>query len=223
MASENRLLAMICRRLKSATKGFKVTEWQIEKLSNMGGLNRDAVAEISKTSKKANVLLGKVLSEVAKKSLSIDGVDTKETQGVLQTIQALQTQAKSHLNIVNTTMLAGVQNQYGNIIQRLDAERNVILNDATMDLVTGQKTFTEAVGYAVRDLADAGINAFVDKAGREWSPEGMYQWTCGLHLHRPQERLSKHKAGTMGWMLYSFPHTQGQDPSANRTKEDAIP
>ena len=172
MASENRLLAMICKRLKSATKGFKVTEWQIEKLSNMGGLNRDAVAEIAKTSKKANVLLGKVLSEVAKKSLSIDGVDTKETQGVLQTIQALQTQAKSRLNIVNTTMLAGVQNQYGDIIQRLDAERNVILNDATMDLVTGQKTFTEAVGYAVRDLADAGINAFVDKAGREWSPEG---------------------------------------------------
>lgn len=172
MASENRLLAMICKRLKSATKGFKVTEWQIEKLSNMGGLNRDAVTEIAKTSKKANVLLGKVLSEVAKKSLSIDGVDTKETQGVLQTIQALQTQAKSHLNIVNTTMLAGVQDQYGNIVSVLDNERNIILNDATMDLVTSQKTFTEAVGHAVKGLADAGINAFVDKAGREWSPEG---------------------------------------------------
>ena len=75
--------------------------------------------------------MGKVLSEVAKKSLSIDGVDTKETQGVLQTIQALQTQAKSHLNIVNTTMLAGVQDQYGNIVAVLDNERNIILNDAT--------------------------------------------------------------------------------------------
>ena len=171
MASENRLLAMICKRLKSGTKGFKVTEWQIEKLSNMGGLNREAVAEIAKTSKKANVLLGKVLSEVAKKSLLKDGVDAKETQGVLQTIQGMQAQAKSHLNIVNTTMLAGVQNQYGEIVQRLDVERNIILNDATMDLVTSQKTFTEAVGYAVRDLADAGINAYVDKAGREWSPE----------------------------------------------------
>lgn len=171
MASEDRLLSMIVKRLKNATGGFKVTEWKIEKLSNMGGLSRDAVAEIAKTSKKAQKMLSKVLSDVAKKSLSVDGVDTKETQGVLQTIKAMQAQAVNHLNIVNTTMLSGTLDAYGKMVAVLDNERNIILNEATIDLVTGQDSFSRIVGDTVRRLSDAGINAYVDKAGRQWSPE----------------------------------------------------
>lgn len=172
MASENRLLAIIVKRLKSATGNFDIEKWDIKKLSDMGGLNRDAVKEIASTSKKAKKLLGSVLHEVAKKSLSVDGVDSEETQGVLQTIQALQAQAESHLNIVNTTMLAGTQDNFGEIVARLDNERNIILNNSAMDLVTGQVSFRDAVATSVRQLSEAGINAYVDKAGRSWSPEG---------------------------------------------------
>lgn len=172
MASENRLLAMIVKRLKSATGNFDLEKWDIKKLSDMGGLNRQAYNEIAKTSKKAKKLLGEVLQEVAKRSLELDGVDATETQGVLQTIKALQAQASSHLNVVNTTMLAGVQDRFGEIVARLDNERNAILNDSAIDLVTGQVSFRDAVASSVRQLSDAGINAYVDKAGRSWSPEG---------------------------------------------------
>lgn len=172
MASENRLLAMIVKRLKSATGNFDLEKWDIKKLSDMGGLNRQAYKEIAKTSKKAKKLLGEVLHEVAKRSLELDGVDATETQGVLQTIKALQAQASSHLNVVNTTMLAGVQDRFGEIVARLDNERNAILNDSAIDLVTGQVSFRDAVASSVRQLSDAGINAYVDKAGRSWSPEG---------------------------------------------------
>lgn len=171
MASEDRLLALIIKRVKSGTDGFKVTEWDIKKLSDMGGLTRDAVKEIAKTSKKAQKMLASVLHEVAKKSLSADGVDNIETQGVLQTIQAMQAQATSHLNIVNTTMLAGTQDSFGSIVARLDNERNIILNDATVDLVTGQRSFQSVVSQAIKELGDDGINAYTDKAGRNWTPE----------------------------------------------------
>lgn len=172
MASENRLLAMIVKRLKSATGNFDLEKWDIKKLSDMGGLNRQAYNEIAKTSKRAKKLLGEVLHEVAKRSLELDGVDATETQGVLQAIKGLQTQASNHLNLVNTTMLAGVQDSFGNMVAYLDNERNAILNDATIDLVTGQVSFRDAVATSVKRLADAGINAYVDKAGRSWSPEG---------------------------------------------------
>ena len=172
MASENRLLAMIVKRLKSATGNFDLEKWDIKKLSDMGGLNRQAYNEIAKTSKRAKKLLGEVLHEVAKRSLELDGVDATETRGVLQTIKALQAQASSHLNVVNTTMLAGVQDRFGEIVARLDNERNAILNDSAIDLVTGQVSFRDAVASSVRQLSDAGINAYVDKAGRSWSPEG---------------------------------------------------
>lgn len=172
MASENRLLAMIVKRLKSATGNFDIEKWNIKKLSDLGGLNRQAYNEIAKTSKKAKKLLGEVLHEVAKRSLEMDGVDATETQGVLQAVKGLQAQANNHLNIVNTTMLAGVQDSFGNMVAYLDNERNAILNDSAMDLVTGQVSFRDAVATSVRRLSDAGINAYVDKSGRSWSPEG---------------------------------------------------
>lgn len=171
MACENRLLLKIVTRLKTATDTFALDEWNIKKLSDMGGISRDAYREIAKTSVQAKKLLNKVLSEVANKSLSMDGIDTEETQGVLQTIKAMQAQAENHLNLVNTTMLVGTQDAYGEIVAVLDNERNIILNNATIDLVTGQETFQNAVAHAVKELSDAGINAYVDKAGREWSPE----------------------------------------------------
>lgn len=171
MACEDRLLQKIVARLKSATDTFAIDTWNVKKLSDMGGLSRDAVREIARTSKKAQKLLGEVLHEVARRSLSADGVDAVETQGVLQTIQALQAQAVNHLNIVNTTMLAGTQDSFGTLVARLDNERNIILNNATMDLVTGQSTFQEAVGHAIKELSETGINAYVDKAGKNWSPE----------------------------------------------------
>lgn len=171
MASENRLLAKIVRRLKAGTGGFVLDEWNIRKLSDMGGLSKEAVSEISKTSKKAKTLLNKVLHEVAEKSLSVDGVDTTETQGVLQTIQALQAQAENHLNLVNTNMLVGTQDKFSTMVAVLDNERNIILNDATIDLVTGQQSYHQIVAQTIRRLGKEGINAYVDKAGRQWSPE----------------------------------------------------
>lgn len=171
MASENRLLAKIVRRLKAGTGGFVLDEWNIRKLSDMGGLSKEAVAEISKTSKKAKTLLTKVLHEVAEKSLSVDGVDTNETQGVLQTIKALQAQAENHLNLVNTNMLVGTQDKFSTMVAVLDNERNIILNDATIDLVTGQQSYHQIVAQTIRRLGEEGINAYVDKAGRQWSPE----------------------------------------------------
>jgi hypothetical protein len=68
-------------------------------------------------------------------------------------------------------MLAGTQDSFGTLVAVLDNERNIILNNATIDLVTGQKSFRETVARAIRDLSDSGINAYVDKAGRSWSPE----------------------------------------------------
>lgn len=171
MASEDRLLALIIKRLKSGTGNFDVMEWDIKKLSDMGGLTREAVKEIAKTSKQAKKLLESVLTEVAKKSLSVDGVDAEVTTGVTQTIKAMEAQASSHLNIVNTTMLAGTQDSFGTIVARLDNERNIILNNATVDLVTGQKSFQSVVSQAIKELGEAGINAYTDKAGRNWTPE----------------------------------------------------
>ena len=171
MDCEERLLSKIVQRLKTATDTFAVDTWNIKKLSDMGGLSRDAVNEIARTSKKARKVLGEVLAEVAKKSLSADGVDTEETAGVLQAIRAMQAQAENHLNLVNTNMLVGTQDAYSGVVARMDVERNAILNNATLDLVTEQTTFQQSVATAIKQMGEAGISAYVDSAGKSWTPE----------------------------------------------------
>ena len=47
MACENRLLLKIVTRLKTATDTFSIDEWNIKKLSDMGGISRDAYIEIA--------------------------------------------------------------------------------------------------------------------------------------------------------------------------------
>ena len=171
MASENRLLAMIVKELKTATNSFDVDTWKVQKLSNMGGLSQKAIKEISKTSKKAKQLLAETLDKISQKALETNGVDATETVGVRQAIKAMQAQANNHLNIVNTNMIVGTQDSFGELVARLDNERTMILNDATVDLVTGQVAYREAVAQSIKELGAVGINAYVDKAGRQWTPE----------------------------------------------------
>ena len=169
---ENRLLSQIIKQAKKgADFSGKKLEWDMRKLNDLGGLTKGAVKTIAQTSKQANVLLNRILLEVAKKAIAESGY-TEPSQGVFRVVQALQSQAKSTLNIVNTTMLAGTQDSFGELVAVLNNERNKILNQSAVDLVTGTKTFQQNVAHTIKELSDNGINAFRDKAGRDWSPEG---------------------------------------------------
>ena len=168
MTCENRLLKSIIRRAK---RGADLTgerlEWDLNKLRDMGGLTKGAIEEISRTSKKAREQLPKILLQIAKES-----IEGEASAGVFRVVQALQEQAVSDLNVVNTTMLAGVQDVFGNFINMLEHERNKALGNATMELMLGRSTFQESVGHAIKEMARNGVTAFQDKAGRNWSPEG---------------------------------------------------
>lgn len=169
---ENRLLDLIIRKIKSGAD-FTATslEWNLHKLNDLGGLTKGAIGIISATSKKAEKVLNKVLLEVARKAIEKDGIKGEPSAGVFRVIQALQSQAKSTLNVVNTTMLAGTQDSFGVLVNVMLNERNKILNAEAMGLVTGTKTFQQSVAHAIREMTDKGINAFEDKAGRRWTPE----------------------------------------------------
>lgn len=173
MKCESNLLNLIIKKAKSgADLTGNSLEWDLHKLNNLGGLTKGAIKIIGATSKRVNKALNRVLLEVAKKALNQDGIEGEPSKGVFSVVQALQAQAKSHLNLVNTTMLAGVQDQYGKLVNILTNERNKGLNEGTMYLVTGQKTFQQSVAHAIKTMADEGITAYQDSIGRNWTPEG---------------------------------------------------
>ena len=169
MRAEEKLLRRIIAQCRSAGCFDKdAVQWDMAQLSDMGGLTRDAVKIIAKESKQAQALLEEVLLEVAKKGLNGEEV----SEGVQRVVRALSVQAKNSLNVVNTVMVSGVRNRYGEFTAILNTQRNAILNQSAVEVATGMKDYRQAVAGAVRQLARAGIPSHVDSAGRQWETEG---------------------------------------------------
>lgn len=170
IATENKLLLSIVKRL-STGKSLGTAEWELNKLQQMGGLKSDTVKMIAKTNKTAVKMLREILNKATIEALTESGVSTEVTDSIIQVVSALESQAKSTLNVVNTNMLASTINSYGKVFGEVQKERNKILGEATTQVVTGQVTTTQGIKTAIKELSDEGITAFTDKAGRNWSPE----------------------------------------------------
>ena len=85
-------------------------------------------------------------------------------------------QAATDLNLVNTVMQYKAVSSYKYLVNKLydENKRQEALNNMgkhTLSVVTGAESRQQAVRNCIREFSRNGIPAFVDKAGREWSPE----------------------------------------------------
>ncbi|MBQ9208520.1 MAG: phage minor capsid protein [Oscillospiraceae bacterium] len=79
-------------------------------------------------------------------------------------------------NLVNTVMGYSAQSAYSQAIRDISAEADRqgvlnVLNEGAADLVSGNMSLQEATRKAIHKLAEKGLPGFVDRAGRQWSPE----------------------------------------------------
>ena len=87
-------------------------------------------------------------------------------------------QAASGLNLVNTVMQYKAGSAYVNAMNAIYRDTSEgrqgaldIMGKGAAKAVSGQMSLQEATRKTIRELAQKGIPAFVDKRGREWSPE----------------------------------------------------
>ena len=102
------------------------------------------------------------------------GIPAEES--ALGAAKAFQRQAASDLNLVNTVMGYKAKSAYVNAVNAIYRETNRqsaldIMGKGAAKAVSGQMSLQEATRKTIRELAQKGIPAFVDKSGREWSPE----------------------------------------------------
>lgn len=79
-------------------------------------------------------------------------------------------------NMVNTVMGYSAQSAYSQAIRDISAEVDRqgvlnVLNEGAAYLVSGNMSLQEATRKAIHKLAEKGLPGFVDKAGRQWTPE----------------------------------------------------
>ena len=191
---EDDLLLSIAKRLATNMEITDTAKWELKMLAQMGALQKDAVRIIAQKAGIAPQMLEIALQSAANdtitqlepgfRQLVEDGYAKASrippAKSAAQAAGAFAKQAKDSLNMVNTVMGYKVKPAWTTLIKgvagyiRENAEKQPVLdllNKHTGAVVIGAETRQQAVRKCIQEMLDRGIPAFVDKAGREWSPE----------------------------------------------------
>ena len=195
MSVEERLLVRIARQisLNDDHQLNEASKWQIKQLAKHGMLRQDAHKIIAAGTKGIPGDVADTVRKAIDDTLAEDEIqgmwhDQKFSESATNAVRHYRNQAKDVYNQVNTVMkykaestfvraVNTVADKWTREMRREQAEiadkQGVldILNSNTAAVVSGAESRTKAVRTTIHEMAQKGIPAFVDKSGREWSPE----------------------------------------------------
>lgn len=187
---ETDLLANIAEFLTAEQADMPTSQWKIKMLAQLGALDRKNLRTIAMYVKNVPQMLQDVLKagvlealeelEPGFRQMVLDGIlqgtDTPVEDTMARALKSYARQAKKSLNLVNTVMRYKARDAAGKVINNTAELANKqdflnALNKAAGKAVTGIESRQAAMRQCIKELSDKGIPAFVDKRGREWSPE----------------------------------------------------
>lgn len=185
------LLINIARHFN--VKGWERTRyWEIKKLSEMGALTEESVQIIARNtgrlpeeireaflqvSEKACLAIDPQLKGAAAAGLLQDPGTTGATSPLIRDmVEAYTSEAVDKMNMVNTTLLQSTRQAYLQGVTTAVAEAQLleaqsILDTQALAVAIGQETRVRAIRKAMDQMSRVGLTGFVDRAGRNWSPE----------------------------------------------------
>ena len=192
--AEDDILREIAAQLTRDGDISDTSKWRMRQLARAGRLDKRTAALIADYSKLASeealdiILMAAeteigyvdtALRDVNRKGLGEYFSEVPAESSALHAAKSFKKQAKSDLNLVNTVMRYKARQAYTGAVNAVykelqGKERQDVLDvmgKGAAKAVTGQMSLQEATRKTIRELANKGIPAFVDKTGREWSPE----------------------------------------------------
>lgn len=195
MSVEERLLVRIARQL-SLNDDHQLNEaskWQLKQLARHGMLRQDAHKIIAAGTKGIPGNVAETVRQAIDDTLAEDGIqsmwhDKRFAESAANAVKHYRNQAKDVYNQVNTVMKYKAESTFVRAVNtvadkwtqeqrreqsEITNKQDVlnILNSNTAAVVSGAESRTKAVRATIHEMAQKGIPAFVDKSGREWSPE----------------------------------------------------
>lgn len=193
---EELLMANIIRHIEGYEQPIASDTWLLQRLAEIGRLNQENIKTIASHAGLSRAAAERMLEDMAEDAmdsmepamrhalregyLEKAAVSVGKSKNVKQVMKALRSQAKDTLNLCNTTMLYKARDAYVKLAHRAAAalkdvtdkqEYLDVMNKHGAAVVTGVEARQQAVRSCIKEFADKGIPAFVDKKGREWTPE----------------------------------------------------
>lgn len=192
---EERLMANIIRHIKNYDQPIASDVWLMQKLAEIGKLNKENIKIIAQCAGLSQRTVEQLLQETAEEAISRvepgmqkllrrglagEAVEPKKSKNIQKVMKAFQSQAKDMLNLCNTTMLYKARDAFKALVHKIASSSDEIaekqefldiLDKNATSAVIGAESRQRVVEQCIRQFNKKGIPAFVDKAGREWTPE----------------------------------------------------
>lgn len=192
---EERLMANIIRHIKNYDQPIASDVWLMQKLAEIGKLNKENIKIIAQCAGLSQRTVEQLLQETAEEAISRvepgmqqllrrglvgEAVEHKKSKNIQRAMKAFQSQATDMLNLCNTTMLYKARDAFKALVHKIASSSDEIaekqefldiLDKNATSAVIGAESRQRVVEQCIRQFNRKGIPAFVDKAGREWTPE----------------------------------------------------
>jgi hypothetical protein len=202
---ETELIIAIVKNLKSGAYGS--AQWKMQKLQQLGVLNEEVKALLAKYKAKIILGVGDEVEQSGRDVLNeIKAVLPKKLAGELNFSPAMQNtadmwkaQAAGQANLALSKLAQNAGESYVSIVSK-----------ASLSSLLGAETHNEVVKKAILELKD--IAAFVDDAGRTWSPEGYISMVVRTNSQRVVNESQFQIAGELGTDLVEVSSHVGARP-----------
>lgn len=195
------IMQNIVRHVKNYDQLIASDTWLLQKLAEIGKLDKENMDIISKAAglsrtaiqhmldETVAIVMERVepgLTELGRQGIIEGAQPAKKSKNVKEALKAVKRQAFSDLNLCNTTMLYMARDAYTKLVQDTAKRAEEIANKKEFLGILGEHANAEAIGAesrqqairdAIKDFNTKGIPAFVDKRGREWTPEAYVSMT----------------------------------------------
>lgn len=192
---EEQLMANIVRHCRDYRQPIATDIWQMQKLAEIGALNRENIQIIAKATGQSWTAMERMLNAAAeeavkeiepamrylvRRGLAGEAVSAGKSRNVMEATTGLKNQARDTLNLCNTVMLYKARDAYAALVNNITSAANEIsrkqefldiLNEEATAVVVGAESRQQALRKCIREFNEKGIPAFVDRRGREWTPE----------------------------------------------------
>lgn len=233
---ESMLMQNIARHIQDYGQAIDSDKWLLQKLAEIGKLNKENIKLIAQMAGVSQTAAERMLQEamndaisatepgfryLVRQGLADDTVDAGKSKNVKQVMKSLRQQAKDTLNVCNTTMLYKARDAFTSLAQAIVrnageiAEKQSFLDalgkHATAATI-GAESRQRAMSKCIQEFNEKGIPAFVDKAGREWTPEAYVNMTMRNTARQTAEEVQTARCKDFGVNLISIDSHSGARP-----------
>lgn len=233
---ETMLMQNIVRHIQDYDQAIDSDKWLLQKLAEIGKLNKENINLIAQMAGVSQTAAERMLQEAMDDAISAtepgfqylvrqglvdDAVDAGKSKAVSRVMKSLRDQARDTLNVCNTTMLYKARDAFAGLVQSIVRDAGEIaekqsfldvLGKHATAVTIGAESRQQAVRKCIREFNEKGIPAFVDKAGREWTPEAYVNMAMRNTARQTAEEVQTARCEDFGVNLISIDSHSGARP-----------